>query len=130
MIDDVMKVRLVVASLVTALLASPVILDACRFTCHASAQADEDSAAPSCHHAAEEIEARLAPPPASCGHDHTPAPLTMTAKERGGDARVDVACVIIDSFAIHNPAPIEFRAFNVFVSDARSGPGRSLPLRL
>jgi hypothetical protein len=76
MIDDVMKVRLIAASLVAALLAGPVLLDACLFTCHASAsiQADADSDAPSCHHAADERDARLEPPPASCGHDHTPAP--------------------------------------------------------
>jgi hypothetical protein len=53
MIDDVTKVRLIAASLVAALLASPVILDACLFKCHtpASTEADEDSGAPSCHHA-------------------------------------------------------------------------------
>lgn len=130
MIDDVMKVRLVVAALVAALLASPVVLDACLFTCHASTQADEDSGAPSCHHAAEEIEARLAPPPASCGHDHTPAPLTMTAKERGVDGRVDAACVIVDSLVIQNPAPIAFRVASAVVPDTRSGPARSLPLRV
>jgi hypothetical protein len=73
MIDDVTNTRLVVASLVTALLASPVILDACLFRCHTSTQADE-GVAPSCHHAAEEIEAQLAPPPGFCGHDHGPAP--------------------------------------------------------
>jgi hypothetical protein len=81
MIDDVMKVRLIAASLVAALLAGPVVLDVCLFTCHASAstQADADSDAPSCHHAADERDARLEPPPASCGHDHSPAPSIATS---------------------------------------------------
>src|SRR4029453_5224924 len=76
MIDDVMKVRLIAASLVAALLAGPVVLDACLFTCHTSTstQAHEDSGATSCHHATEESDARVEPPPASCGHDHSPAP--------------------------------------------------------
>jgi hypothetical protein len=132
MIDDVMKVRLVAAPLVAALLAGPVMLDACLFTCHTSpsTQADADSGAPPCHHAAEERDARLEPPPASCGHDHSPAPLTMTAKERGVDARVDAACVIVDSLAIHHPAPVEFRLANSVLPDTRSGPARSFPLRV
>jgi hypothetical protein len=132
MIDDVMKVRLIAASLVAALLAGPVVLDACLFTCHTSTstQADEDSGATSCHQATEESDARVEPPPASCGHDHTPAPLTMTAKERGVDARVDAACVVVDSLATHSPAPIEFRVASAVVPDTRSGPACSLPLRV
>ena len=132
MIDDVTKVRLIAASLVAALLASPVILDACLFKCHtpASTEADEDSGALSCHHAAEESDARLEPPPASCGHDHTPTPLTMTAKERAVDARGDAACLIAEAPAIHRPVPIEFRVVRRVVSDTRSGPARSLPLRV
>jgi hypothetical protein len=133
MIDDVMKVRLVVASLVGALLASPVILDACLFTCHGSTPTqadDQDSGAPSCHHATEDSDARLEPPPASCGHDHSPAPLTMTAKEQRADARVDVACVIVDSLAIHKSAVTEFRGAAAGVPDPQSGPTRSLPLRV
>jgi hypothetical protein len=132
MIDDVMKVRLVAVSLVAALLASPVILDACLFTCHTSTstQADEEIGAPSCHHVAGESDARFEPPPASCGHDHSPSPLTMTAKERGVDARVDAACVIVDSLAVHDPAPIEFRVADAVVPETRSGPAWSLPLRI
>ena len=132
MIDDVVKVRLVAASLVAALLAGPVVLDACLFTCHVSAstQADADSDAPSCHHATDKRDARLEPPPASCGHDHTPAPLTMTAKERGPDARVDAASDIVDSLVTHISASNVFRVANAVVPDTRSGPGRSLPLRV
>jgi len=132
MIDDVVKVRLVSASLVAALLAGPVILDACLVTCHTSpsTQAAVGSGAPSCHHAADQPDARLEPPPASCGHDHSPAPLTMTAKERGVDARVDAASDIVDSLAIHSPAPLEFRVANCVVPETRSRPACSLPLRV
>src|SRR6188768_3666997 len=122
MIDDVIRARLVVASLVAALLASPVILDACLFTCHTStsAQADEDGGAPSCHHATEEREVRLERSPASCGHDHSPAPLTMTAKERGADGRVDVACLVVASPSAQHPASIEVGAARAAIPDTRS----------
>ena len=106
MIDDVMKVRLVAASLVAALLASPVILDACLFTCHTPtlARADEQSGAPSCHHSAEESDARFEPPPASCGHDHSPAPSTITAKPTDANAHGDVLLAVLESAAVQDVA--------------------------
>jgi hypothetical protein len=117
MIDDVMKVRLIAASLVTALLAGPVVLDACLFTCHTSAstQPDADSDAPSCHHAADNRDARLEPPPASCRHDHTPAPSIASPVQSSSshtslpavvNDTASAACYIVSAFASsHSGSP-------------------------
>lgn len=77
--------RLVATSLVGALVAGPVVLDACMFTCHGSrdvAQGRTEQSAPSCHHVSEDADVRIEAPAAPCGHDHSPAPSTMTASEQ------------------------------------------------
>ena len=87
MIDDVLKARLIVAVLMTALVAGPVILDACAFTCHDANDTSADAGEPACHHAGQDEDIRLVPPPAACGHDHSPAPsITTSTKALGSDA--------------------------------------------
>jgi hypothetical protein len=124
------KVRFVAASLVAALAASPVILDACLFTCQALTAADQDRSEPSCHHATEDADLRVEAPATPCGHDHGPSPSTMTTEPRGADARVDVAFVIVDSLVLHDLTRFELRIADAILSDTPSGLGGSLPLRI
>src|SRR5262245_20310868 len=90
------RTRLVAASIVIALAVSPTMLDACQFTCHGSAAADEANNEPSCHHAVDDADLRIQPPAAPCGHDHSPAPTTTTAKLSGADARSNLDAVICE----------------------------------
>jgi hypothetical protein len=124
------KVRFVAASLVAALAASPVILDACLFTCHASTAADEDRSEPSCHHATEDADLRIEAPATACGHDHSPSPSTMTANDRGADARVDMALSPRDAFVLEDVAQLEARIAHRLVRDTRLCREDSPPLRV
>lgn len=122
----VSKPRLVAALLVASLMASPVILDACLFTCHGSAATTE----PSCHHVGDDADLRLDAPPAPCGHDHSPTPTTMTAKFSGIDAHHEVLFTIASSASPHDvasPAPVVTNAVGPPL-DARSR--TSAPLRI
>lgn len=127
-------VRLVAASLVAALTTGPVILDACMFSCHGSndsaAGEDTERSEPSCHQVSEDADARLEPPPASCGHDHSPTPSTMTAQQRDADGRCDLGFGVWVLPDVQHDAQLEFRIARPSVSDTRSCRGASPPLRV
>jgi hypothetical protein len=89
--------RLAVAALVAALVASPVVLDACLFTCHESTDIAASQSEPSCHHVDASSDTRVEAPASACGHDHSPAPPTMTERDRGLDGRCDVGFADRDS---------------------------------
>ena len=124
-----MKLRLVAASLVAALAASPVILDACLFTCHGSIATDEDRSEPSCHQVTEDADLRFEPPATACGHDHSQS-ASMTATDRGADARVDMALSPRDAYVLENVAQREAQIAHRFVRDTGLGRTDSPPLRV
>jgi len=108
MIDDVVKARLVVAALMAALVVGPVVLDACAFTCHDASGAAADTSEPTCHHVGQDEDVRLVPPPAACGHDHSPAPSITTSVRASssdvslppaGNDAVTAACDIVRALA-------------------------------
>jgi len=122
--------RLVAASLLAALVASPVLLDACLFTCHETTDIAASQSEPSCHHDIESADVRLEPPASPCGHDHTPSPSTMTAQARGADGRCDLGFVVWDSFALRHVANPESPAPTVVASIPRTCGRASTPLRI
>jgi len=85
--------RLVVASVLAALVVSPVVLDACLFMCHESTDTATSQSEPPCHHVDASAEIRVTAPAPACGHDHSPMPPTVTERDRGSDGRCDVGIV-------------------------------------
>jgi hypothetical protein len=126
-------VRLVAASLVSALVAGPVLLDACMFSCHGSNNAETaqspEGGEPSCHHVTAEADLRLEPPPTSCGHDHSPTLSTMT-QQREAAARCDLGFGVCDSPDVQDSMKRESRIANPIVPDTRSCCRAFPPLRV
>jgi hypothetical protein len=103
--------RFAAASLIVSLIASPMVLDACLVTCHASTAVDQASAEPSCHHATDDGDVRLEAPATACGHDHSSSPLTLTSSSRDA-AKADAAVVVADTGVSADLTPLEFRCAN------------------
>src|SRR5262245_14110605 len=89
--------RFAAASLIVSLIASPMVLDACLVTCHATTTVDEASAEPSCHHATDAGGVRLEAPATACGHDHNSSPLTLTSSSSDAGAKSDAAVLVAAS---------------------------------
>jgi hypothetical protein len=90
------KLRFAAASLIVSLSASPMVLDACLVTCHASTTVDEAGAEPSCHHATDDGDVRLEAPATACGHDHSPAP-SIASPVQSSSGHASLPAVVNDA---------------------------------
>ena len=123
--------RLVVSLLVAALIASPSVLDACMFTCHGSTDTATQGSEPSCHHGGDDMDVRVSAPAASCGHDHSPSPTTMTSRARGLDARSDVGPAGVWNSFEHGRDPIrDSLPPDPMPLVSRAATGAPIPLRV
>lgn len=104
--------RFAAATLVTSLIASPMVLDACLVTCHASTAVDEVRTEPACHHTNDDGKVRLEAPATVCGHDHRSTPLTLTSSARDAGAKADAAVLVADSTVAVPSARLECGAAN------------------
>ena len=122
--------RLVVASVLAALVVSPVVLDACLFMCHESTDTAASRSEPPCHHVDASADVRVKAPATPCGHDHSPMPPTVAERDRGPDGRGDVDIVNGDALSrphLANPDSVA-TTVTVFMPSAF---GRALtPLRI
>src|SRR5262245_66358702 len=101
--------RFAAASLIVSLIASPMVLDACLVTCHASTTVDEASGEPACHHVTDEGDVRLEAPATACGHDHSSSPLTLTSASRDAVAKSDAAVLVAGSDVAFAPTRLAIR---------------------
>ena len=122
--------RLVIAALIAGLLGSPLLLDACMFSCHGSIDAATERSEPACHHGGDEAYVRVNAPATPCGHDHTPIPTTMTARERGADGRCDLVFGIWDSLEARHLPNVESLVPNPIAPATRVAAGAPTPLRV
>ncbi len=122
--------RFAAASLIVSLMASPMVLDACLVTCHASTTVDEASAEPSCHHATDAGDVRLEPPATACGHDHSSSPLTLTPSSHDAGAKSAAAVLVADSDVAVAPTRFAIRGADAVAFVAPRCRTDNLPLRI